>query len=72
MKLSLAVALLLSSSKALKLDANRKHRAADVDRDPPDLPECPEKGSEHLMEGYKDVIKWPYVGATCHGSAPKE
>ena len=66
MKLSLAVALLLNSSKSLKLDSTKKHRGPDVNTEPWDLPECPEKGSEHLMEGYLDVIKWPYVGATCH------
>ena len=72
MKLSLAVALLLSSSKALKLDSNRKHRATVHARDPDDLPACPDKGSEHLMDGMLDVIQWPLVGATCRrgGLAP--
>ena len=72
MKVSFAVACLLSSSKAVKLRSKQKDNGPwtwDSSKTPWDkesLPECPADGARTIMDdGKTHVSKYPNVGATC-------
>jgi len=59
MKLSLAVAALLSTSRGVKI--GRK-----APWDPASLPPCPDDSKRTIMDdGKTHVTKFPYVGASC-------
>ena len=59
MKVSLAVALLLSSSKGVKIGRKEPW-------DPATLPPCPDDSKRTVMDdGKTHVTKYPLVGASC-------